>query len=76
MVTRLDTYVVPLINETFGEEFTDHAQVVLRNNKHVIRRTDRLWPEETPMRLLNFMRCRTKEFTRSTSSNVKRGTTG
>ena len=36
MVAKLDGYIVPLINEAFGEKFTDRAKVVLRNNKHVI----------------------------------------
>ena len=40
MVTRLDGYVVPLINEVFGEKFTEHAVVILHNNKRVIHRTD------------------------------------
>ena len=40
MVTKLDEFVVPLVNEVFGERFTDQAQVVLKNNKHVIQRTD------------------------------------
>ena len=40
MVTKLDGYIVPLINEAFGEKFTDRAKVVLRNNKHVIQHTD------------------------------------
>ena len=40
MVTKLDGYVVPLINEAFGKAFTGKAKIVLRNNKHIIQRTD------------------------------------
>ena len=40
MVTKLDSFVIPLINEAFGERNTDSAQIILRNNKHIIQRTD------------------------------------
>ncbi|MBQ7488795.1 MAG: hypothetical protein IJT77_14995, partial [Clostridia bacterium] len=40
MVTKLDGYVVPLINEAFGKAFTGKAKIVSRNNKHIIQRTD------------------------------------
>ncbi|MBR1707241.1 MAG: hypothetical protein IJ719_00230 [Clostridia bacterium] len=40
MVTKLREYIVPLVNEAFGEKFTGNAEITLRNNKHVIRRTD------------------------------------
>ena len=40
MVTKLRAYIVPLVNEVFGEKFTENAEITLRNNKHVIRRTD------------------------------------
>ena len=40
MLSKLKNYIIPLINEVFGEKYTDRAEVVLRNNKHVIHRTD------------------------------------
>ena len=40
IVSKLKDYVVPLVNEAFGEKFTQDAEVSLRNNKHVVRRTD------------------------------------
>lgn len=40
MVSKLKNYVVPLVNEVFGEQFTKDADVALRNNKHVLHRTD------------------------------------
>ena len=40
MVSKLKGYIVPLVNEAFGEKFTQNAEVSLKNNKHVIRRTD------------------------------------
>ena len=40
MVSKLKDYVIPLVNEAFGERFTQNAEVSLRNNKHVIQRTD------------------------------------
>ena len=41
MVTRLKQYVVPLVNEAFGEKFTQKTEVTLRSNKHVLQRTDK-----------------------------------
>ena len=40
IVTKLTPYVIPLINEIFGEKFSPNAEVALRNNKHVLQRTD------------------------------------
>jgi len=40
MVSKLKNYVVPLVNEVFGEQFTKDADVALQNNKHVLQRTD------------------------------------
>ncbi|MBR1708366.1 MAG: hypothetical protein IJ719_06010 [Clostridia bacterium] len=40
MVTKLKEYIAPLVNEAFGEKFTEKAEVTLRNNKHVLQRTD------------------------------------
>ena len=39
MISKMDEYVVPLVNEVFGERFTERAQVIVRSNKHVIQRT-------------------------------------
>ena len=40
MVMRFERYIAPLINEAFGEHFTQNAKVTIRNNKHIIRHTD------------------------------------
>ena len=40
MVSKLRQFIVPLVNEAFGEKFTQSTNVTLLNNKHVIRRTD------------------------------------
>ncbi len=40
MGTKPDTLIVPLIDEAFGEDFTDRAEVILRHNKNVMSRTD------------------------------------
>lgn len=37
---KLREYVVPLVNEVFGEHFTGAARVTLKNNKHVVEQTD------------------------------------
>ena len=40
MVTKLEEYVIPLVNEVFGEHFTENARVEIRNNKHIVRHSD------------------------------------
>ncbi|MBQ9010626.1 MAG: hypothetical protein IJ088_15060 [Clostridia bacterium] len=36
MVVRLEEYVVPLINELFGENFSEKTRIRIRNVKHVL----------------------------------------
>ncbi len=40
MLNRLPAYIVPLINEVFGEHFSSKAEVAFKINKHVTQRTD------------------------------------
>lgn len=40
MVTKLDGYIVPLVNEAFGEKFSEKASVEIKNNKHIIQQID------------------------------------
>ena len=40
MVVKLGNYVIPLINEAFGEHISETAKVVVRNSKHIIRHLD------------------------------------
>ena len=40
MVTRLPKYIAPLVNELFGEKFSQNAQVTIRNSKHIISFSD------------------------------------
>ena len=40
MVTKLKKYVIPLVNEVFGEQYIESTNVEIRNNKHIIRKTD------------------------------------
>lgn len=44
MITRLGNYVIPLVNEAFGENYDDQALVILRNNKHVLLQLDESRP--------------------------------
>lgn len=48
MVTKLVDYIIPLVNEAFGEHFTENAKVEIKNNKHIIQQIDgRLSRRET-----------------------------
>ena len=40
LVKRLDRFVVPLINELFGEHFPDDTRVVIRSGKHILPQWD------------------------------------
>lgn len=40
MVTKLERYVIPLVNEVFGKQYSENTRVEIRNNKHVIRQPD------------------------------------
>ncbi|MBR1628148.1 MAG: hypothetical protein IJ679_02630 [Lachnospiraceae bacterium] len=48
MITRLPSYIIPLVNEAFGEKYTAGAAVEIKNSKHVVVRADgRLGRRET-----------------------------
>lgn len=40
MVVRLEAYIVPLINELFGESFPDNAKIRILNRKHIHSRME------------------------------------
>ena len=40
MVVRLERYIVPLINELFGESFPDNAKIRILNRKHIRSRME------------------------------------
>lgn len=40
LVIRLGWFVVPLINELFGENFSEKARVRIRNGKHIMPQAD------------------------------------
>ena len=40
MVTKLEEFIIPFVNEVFGEKFTKNAKVEIRNNKHIVLKTD------------------------------------
>ena len=48
MISKVQSCIVPLINEAFGEKFTENAKVEIENNKRVIAQIDgRLSRRET-----------------------------
>ena len=48
MITKLASFIIPLINEAFGEKFTKAAAVEIKNSKHVMAQVDgRLSRRET-----------------------------
>ena len=40
MIVRLEAYIVPLINELFGESFPDNAKIRILNRKHIRSRME------------------------------------
>ena len=40
MVTKLPRFIIPFVNEVFGEGFTDEAEISIKTNKHVVQEHD------------------------------------